>query len=687
MAYFVTCLNKSFWVCLCNRTLCLWYPYFIKLDMRRFLISLAIIIFLPLSALASQTQINVAMTINNDNTIPSLLTMNSVFKNNTSSSNLNFYVIYDNLSAFNRWRIKKFINKSGGEISFIKYELPSLVDGDDRYIRPRKGMFFDAMTKMFLPEFLPENVNKVLYINSDTFVLTDLKALFSTNISKYALGMSIDESTSWEKYLYPEITKYLNNDIMLVNLEYWRKNHTSEKVYHFFRYYFSRQIDRDAFNMMLKKEILTLDQKYNKEYYLPEFKDIPVDYKKIAIVRFVGTLRPWYIVERLSLKKSVSGNSYLKLYYDYWKNSDLKFLIYESAFKNIYIYKWNSLKGFCYYLFYKYKNCFQININIPGNPENPKISVIVPVYNGAKYFPKQAQMLFDQTFKDFEIVYVNDGSTDNTLNILKDLQKKHKNVRVISQKNQGAGVARQVGLDNAKGKYVVFFDVDDGYNKDILKDLYKRAIETDSDVVIGNGQFYNGETYFSEHIRLQLLPNKDVFNYKDVKHFFFNFAVCTAWGKLFRKDFLTENNIRFPDLYIGEDQYFSQVAMVSAERLSIVDKPLYIHYVFHKDSLTHNLDKHPFDSTEGVLLLKDFLKSKNMYKELERDVRSHLISTAIWNYERLSKKYQEEYIKKYKKQFKDLDMFENNPEIIYVLNDFVTFRKFMGLYPKNPVKN
>ncbi len=107
--------------------------------------------------------------------------------------------------------------------------------------------------------------------------------------------------------------------------------------------------------------------------------------------------------------------------------------------------------------------------------ENIKVSVIVPIYNGAQFVDECVKQLVNQTLKEIEIIFVNDGSTDNSLEICKNLEKEYNNIIAINQENKGVSSARNNGIKVAKGKYVVFFDVDDKYDIDICEFLYEIA--------------------------------------------------------------------------------------------------------------------------------------------------------------------------------------------------------------------
>ena len=116
--------------------------------------------------------------------------------------------------------------------------------------------------------------------------------------------------------------------------------------------------------------------------------------------------------------------------------------------------------------------------------ENPLVSVIIPVYNAEKYIAKCINSLIEQTLQNFEVIVVNDGSTDNTPDILKELAKEDSRIIVINQSNQKQGAARNRGLEIAKGKYITFVDADDWLDLDYLERMYQAIIEDKADIAV-----------------------------------------------------------------------------------------------------------------------------------------------------------------------------------------------------------
>ena len=211
-----------------------------------------------------------------------------------------------------------------------------------------------------------------------------------------------------------------------------------------------------------------------------------------------------------------------------------------------------------------------------------KVSVIIPVYNVEKYLRECLESVINQTLKDIEIICVNDGSTDNSLEILKEYAQKDERIVVISQENSGVSIARNVALDCAKGEYVCFMDPDDLYpDNDVLEVLYNKAKE--NNVKICGGEF----SEFKENV-IDLNQNFDgvlsgyLFKKNEIIEFDdyqFDYGFTRF---LYETKFLTDNNIRFPNYKRYEDPVFFVNAMVLAKHFYAVHKNVYAYRIGYK---------------------------------------------------------------------------------------------------------
>ena len=173
--------------------------------------------------------------------------------------------------------------------------------------------------------------------------------------------------------------------------------------------------------------------------------------------------------------------------------------------------------------------------------DNIKVSVILPVYNGEKYIKKCMESLISQTLKEIEIICVDDGSVDGTLEALKEYEDLD-NVTVITQENAGAGAARNKGISYAKGEYLSFLDADDIFEKDMLEVAYNKAVEDKADMVVFNSDQYYEETQEYKKadwtLRYAKIPPYTPFKHRQMTDNVFKVFVGWAWDKLFLKEFV-----------------------------------------------------------------------------------------------------------------------------------------------------
>ena len=193
----------------------------------------------------------------------------------------------------------------------------------------------------------------------------------------------------------------------------------------------------------------------------------------------------------------------------------------------------------------------------------PKISVIVPVYNMEKYLKKSLSSLQKQTLRDIEIICINDGSKDNSIDILNSFAQVDKRFKIINQPNSGVGKARNNGIKIARGEYLAFMDPDDWVESNAYKTLYNQAKEQDCDVLVFNYKSIDEQGKIINEVRLKDnfkdiydLSSKEFFDWRDVKKKIFGGFFYAAWNKIYKKDFITSNKIKFTDCSMSEDNAF-----------------------------------------------------------------------------------------------------------------------------------
>lgn len=216
------------------------------------------------------------------------------------------------------------------------------------------------------------------------------------------------------------------------------------------------------------------------------------------------------------------------------------------------------------------------------NTPDIKVSVIIPVYNAEKYLRQCLDSVLDQTLRDIEVICVDDGSTDSSLAIIREYAAKDPRLRLLTQPNSGAGAARNLGIENANGKYIAFVDADDWVELNSLAPLYETASKLKVDVLRCRAYDYDNKTEVrttSLHNALKRVPfflfNKPL-HYTTV-YWLLPKVTVVPWGGIFRKAFLTKNNIRFSNLICVNDRSFFWESVLKAERIAF-SRTFFVNY-------------------------------------------------------------------------------------------------------------
>lgn len=226
--------------------------------------------------------------------------------------------------------------------------------------------------------------------------------------------------------------------------------------------------------------------------------------------------------------------------------------------------------------------------------EDTKISVIVPVYNVEKFIDRCVESLVNQTFKDIEIILVDDGSTDGSPAICDEWAKKDSRIKVIHKKNGGASDARNAGLDLAKGRYVGFVDSDDFIEPDAYETLFEEAESKGYDVIYTGNKTYRSDGTFSVNGVLDIEYRKEEIP-THIKKMLYDenlaserdHVVLSASMGIYSREVIEQNSLRFWVGYFGEDILFNIDFLMHSERVRCLPKSFY-HYCYNGESRTQS---------------------------------------------------------------------------------------------------
>lgn len=214
------------------------------------------------------------------------------------------------------------------------------------------------------------------------------------------------------------------------------------------------------------------------------------------------------------------------------------------------------------------------------------ISVIIPVYNVEKYIRKCFECLLKQTYKDLQIIVINDGSMDNSINIINEYIDKFKCIEIINQENMGASIAKNNGLKYAKGEYTLYIDPDDFIDEKMIETMYKSAVRNNSDIVLCGYYLYYQSTEKKVKVEYELNSNKVYSNEKIIEMMLRHEIQGQLCNKLFKTKVLIENNFAMEKGRVIEDIFPVFKVVCNVKRISYVDKILY-YYRQHETSAIH----------------------------------------------------------------------------------------------------
>ena len=229
----------------------------------------------------------------------------------------------------------------------------------------------------------------------------------------------------------------------------------------------------------------------------------------------------------------------------------------------------------------------------------PCVSIVVPVYNVEKYISTCIESILNQSLNNFELILVNDGSTDNSGKICDNYAMKDNRIKVIHKTNGGVSSARNVGIDISNGEYIGFVDPDDDIDKDMYKTMFNYTFDKSVDIVICKIKTINEITnrISESHIweEKNCIINKNDIECKLIPSILKDstYSTNSSCNKIYKKEIFKSLNLRFDEeKHHGEDARLNLILFTNIERLVFVDKALYNYYIRQRESLTQTLRTH-----------------------------------------------------------------------------------------------
>ena len=292
----------------------------------------------------------------------------------------------------------------------------------------------------------------------------------------------------------------------------------------------------------------------------------------------------------------------------------------------------------------------------------PKISIIIPLYNAEKEISRCMESIYKQTFTDYEIILVNDGSKDNSAEICRRYAEKDRRVTFIDKENGGSGSARNAGIEVARGKYIYFCDADDEISENLLERVYTVAESGDYDLVVFSvhSKIINSDTgeVIREYNTAQedrILKTKSDFRSSFSRLYYEGVLFGAPYNKLFKTSVIRDNSVRFPDLKRGQDEIFNMRYYRYVNSCAVIPDSLYTYYQFDDIGKNKKYRLNYFETTTKTYFatLKDLLDEFGTDDYTKRKFQNSFVYSmeaavllAFNPVEKLDKKGKTDFIKK-----------------------------------------
>lgn len=549
--------------------------------------------------------IHICMISDDNYVVPTCVTIQSLIHSKNVSEH---YYIHIVASALADTTIQQFraLESSDVTINIIKEDAPQRFQALHIF---EEGSIcaasIAALLKFILPELLPE-LDRVLYLDGDIIVRKNLGELYNYNIKDYYAAAVIDSGSIYYKHEYVEkVANYFNSGVMLLNLKRLRDEKLAEKLIQTKKEMKNYSLmDQNVFNLVFDGHVLLLPVKYN-------FMPVSLDRSNSK-----------WTIKQINERYGTSYQNKKQMY------EDAAIIHYSSKDK-----PWKNLDGACaaeWLSVYLRTPVPHDLVSIPkGTAQRYKVSVIMPCYNVENYIKETLESVLKQTLQEFELICLDDGSTDGTLEILRQYEKDYHNITVISNTNHGQGYERNQGIQYVQsqcetgaggGDYIYFMDSDDKLHPKCLETIYNCALENKLDLLYFEGtSFYESEQLENEFPQYKYVYNRKqaypcVYSGEDLYIKLRNAGelIVSPCLQLVRTSFLLENNLRFPELPLMEDNLYTFHSILCARRVKCLPDVLFYRRVRNNSTMTARRERERI--TALVILIQETLRKFAEYE-------------------------------------------------------------------------
>lgn len=584
---------------------------------------------------------NIAVVFASDSEYAPLasVAIESVISNASRDKNYDIILLDAGLTNADRVLIKhQTQDRENISVRFVKLGKDTL----DRDLPTHAHIKTSAYSRFYILKYLTA-YQKVVYLDCDLVCNRDISKLYETDVSNVYLAAVRDSANGgWinivdndtREYIrdvirLEKIDDYFNSGVLVLNVEMLSKATSSERLIELAKSTPWRWEDQDVLNYFASGKVKYIDPSWNfmahKESYftpqlLPEMWLTSVEQNKYrkahnnpGIVHYVGRSTPCF-------------EPYADLAWLFWKHAQ-----YSPYYEILCAKATESLKST------PLQPSRRPSINLKFGP---LVSIIMPVYNAAPYLEKSIGSLLNQSYRNIEVICINDGSSDNSLDILQRLTSEDHRVTVIDKPNSGAGDTRNTGMKHVCGKYMCFVDSDDFVEPNMIERLVDAAESSNADAVV-----FGLDTY--DHVSSKFIPNdyavvdgkipsKEVFYAANVDNFY-KYLVGFTVNKLYRTSFLLGLDLFFPKIGAHEDLPFTYLALSASKRTYYLDETLYHYRRSREGSLSDTTSNHYRFMFEALDCLRDELVKHDLWSDYERNFSNYALHMMVWKYEELNR--------------------------------------------------
>lgn len=263
-----------------------------------------------------------------------------------------------------------------------------------------------------------------------------------------------------------------------------------------------------------------------------------------------------------------------------------------------------------------------------------RVSIVIPVYNASVYLRETLESIINQTYKDLEIICVDDGSTDNSLQILESFQQNDSRIRILTQKNQYAGAARNAGLSEATGEYIMFLDSDDIFEKNMVRYLVRKAKKYNPDIIVFGYWRFSDNKRKRQPVR-NLYQNRLNVSAIEIKDTLYQKCRTMPWDKFIRLDFVRQTGFQYKQTRVNNDIYFNQMIVSEAQRIYFSKKRFVNYRVDNQRSLQGNLNKYPTEFVSAFSDVKTELINRGNYNRFRSSFSKRIIDDIVTHLQRI----------------------------------------------------